>query len=80
MAFEEEFGIAISDEAAGRFPTPRHVIDHLTTKIQAGASTKFNRHTPREEVRTLLRQIVREQLGIDDFSDDDEFIRDLGAD
>ena len=32
------------------------------------------------EVRTVVRMIISEQLGIKRFSDDDEFIRDLGID
>ena len=32
------------------------------------------------EVRTVVRMIISEQLGIKRFSDDDEFVRDLGVD
>ena len=32
------------------------------------------------EVRTVVRMIISEQLGIERFSDDDEFVRDLGVD
>ncbi len=33
-----------------------------------------------EEVRSAVRMIISEQLGIEKFSDDDEFVRDLGVD
>jgi acyl carrier protein len=34
----------------------------------------------RSEVREAVRQIIRDQIGIEDFSDHDHFIRDLGID
>jgi acyl carrier protein len=80
MAYEEEFGIGIADEVVEKLLTPRDAIDRITAMIHAGASTKFDRLTTRDQVRTLLRQITREQLGIGEFSDDDEFVRDLGVD
>jgi hypothetical protein len=32
-----------------------------------------------EEVRQIVREIIRDQLGIDKFRDSDEFVRDLGV-
>jgi acyl carrier protein len=78
MAWEEEFGIVISDEDAEKLITPHLAIDLITIRIHAESSTKFDRLTIRDEIRTLVRQITREQLGIEEFSDDDEFVRDLG--
>jgi hypothetical protein len=60
--------------------TPRQAIDLIASKIENGSSTKFEPSTPRDKVRTLLRQITREKIGIKEFSDDDEFVRDLGLD
>ena len=34
----------------------------------------------RPQVRSLVREIIIEQLGIPEFSDDDEFVRDLRVD
>lgn len=33
-----------------------------------------------QEVRTVVRHVIAEQLGIKDFDDNDEFVRDLGVD
>ena len=34
----------------------------------------------RYEVREVVRLIIRDQLGVKKFSDDDEFVRDFGVD
>ena len=80
MAWEEEFGISISDEEASNLVTPRLAIDLITKKIHEGLSTKMDRSTDREKVRNVLRSITRAQLGIGEFSDDDNFVRNLGVD
>jgi hypothetical protein len=55
MAWEEEFGIVISDEDAEKLITPHLAIDLITIRIHAGSSTKFDRLTIRDEIRTLVR-------------------------
>lgn len=80
MAWEEEFGISIADEEAASLLTPRMAIDLIASKIHQGSSAKFDRSTTQDEIRGILMQIIKEQLGVRDFSDDDEFIRDLGVD
>jgi acyl carrier protein len=142
MAFEEEFGISISDEDASLMLTPRHVTDWICQKISAEADDEpclsmvefhrvrqehFTRYGvprravtlkswmpngwlcrrtvrqevvgrvsiratalmkrrkrdprwKRSEVREAVRQIIRDQIGVEDFSDHDHFIRDLGID
>ncbi|RBP45853.1 acyl carrier protein [Roseimicrobium gellanilyticum] len=140
MAWEEEFGIDIPDEAAAHMFTPADAIDWVCKQVNASEDrdpcfsmvefhrvrehhfTKlgvprrevklqsvlsrgwFTRHTVRDEVkhrveirtkalmkrrkyvpqwnrsevREVVRWIIREQLGVDEFSDKDEFVRDLG--
>ena len=34
----------------------------------------------REDVAVIVREIITEQLGVKDFSDDADFVRDLGVD
>jgi acyl carrier protein len=142
MAFEEEFGISISDEAAAHMQTPAdaiawisqrvnalpdgspcfsivefhrvreeqftmHGIPRRAVKLQsllpngwfasltvrdevrrrvrkrANALRKRRKLDPRwkrSEVREAVREIVREQIGVEEFSDKDHFIRDLGVD
>jgi acyl carrier protein len=142
MAWEEEFGISIPDEAAAHMLTPADAIDWISKQVNASHDTSpcfsmvefhgvreqyFTRHgvprcavklesllpggwfthrTVRDEVkrrvgiraegliirrkvdpqwkhgevREAVRQIIREQIGVDEFSNKDEFVRDLGLD
>lgn len=142
MAFEEGFGISISDEAAAHMLTPADVInwighrvnaladrspcfsmiefhrvraqhfarngiprravrldtlmpegwiayrtvrDEVTRRVELRAKTlpkrrKLDPRWKRSEVCEVVRQIVREQIGVQKFSDTDHFIRDLGID
>lgn len=70
MAVEEEFSICLSDAEVGGVRTPGELIEVVCAKVGDGWS--------RDRVREVVRGIVREQLGVEDFSDDAEFVRDLG--
>ena|SRR5437588_1669519 len=73
MAFEEKFGVSIPDEDATQLTTPRKVTDYIFRKV--GSATKT-----REQIATTVEQIVAEQTGTDDFSDDDDFVNDMNLD
>jgi acyl carrier protein len=142
MAFEEEFGISISDEAAAHMLTPADAITWISKRVnalpdrspcfsmvefhrvreeqftmndiprravklqsllpngwlasrtvrdevrhrvrtRANALMKYRKLDPqwkRSEVREAVREIIREQIGVEEFSDKDHFVRDLGID
>lgn len=61
----------------------RSVRDEVITRVSGKAARLAKRpkqQWKRSEVREVVRQIIREQIGVQDFSDDDHFIRDLGID
>jgi len=61
--------------------SPTRVSDLVSAMIhqRSGELTKQGEWTD-QEVRQMIRVIIQEQLGIKKFSDDDEFVRDLGVD
>lgn len=73
---EDAFGISIPDAEAEKMETPAIMISYVQNVV---ASQPEQRWTP-EEVRQMVRQIISEQLGVKNFKDTDEFVRDLGAD
>jgi len=88
MALEEEFGVRIPDSEAERMLTPRRVIDWMCAQQEQGALFSVPGSKPpsgfhvftREQIAERVREVVREQLGIEEFSDDDRFIEDLRMD
>ncbi len=61
--------------------TPTKVSDLVTMAVfQQSEVLVSDKSWSRDEVREVVRQIIRDQLGIKKFSDDDEFVRDLGVD
>ena len=54
LAYEEAFGIEITDEVAIRMRTPRDVIDYAMERGTPGT---------RDEVALVVRRITLEQLG-----------------
>jgi hypothetical protein len=73
MAFEEKFGVSITDEDATRLTTPRKVTDYIVSKVEG-------RGISREQVAAIVRQVVEKQTAIHDFSDDDHFVNDMNLD
>jgi len=88
MALEEEFGVRIPDSEAEQMLTPRRVIDWMYAQQEQGALFSVPGRKPpsgfrcftREQIAERVREVVREQLGIEEFSDDDRFIEDLRMD
>lgn len=65
----------------GTLFAPKLVRDIVSFEI--GAMSETNRVTgdwTDQEVRSVVREIISEQLGIKRFNDTDEFVRDLGVD
>lgn len=75
-AVEDAFGISIPDAEAEQMVTPAIMIAYVQDVVASQPERKW---TP-EEVRQRVRQIISEQLGVKNFKDTDEFVRDLGAD
>ena len=73
MAFEEAFNISIPDKDASELTTPRKVADYVMNKIG-------DRGVSRSHVEAKIRQIIEDQTGISDFSDDDHFVDDMQLD
>lgn len=59
---------------------PRRTVGQLANSLAAGQPSSFRgpvRPWTRAQVRSLVRLLIVEQLGIKNFRDDDEFVRDL---
>ncbi|HQX55417.1 MAG TPA: phosphopantetheine-binding protein [Pyrinomonadaceae bacterium] len=76
MRIEEEFDIAIPNEAAEKMTTPRKVIDYVAS--QPNVSKQWSRGY----VEVTIWLSIEDELGIkrEDFNDDSLFIQDMGAD
>ena len=76
MAFEEGFDIEIRNEEAQKIRTPRMYYEIVQRKLSDRVP-----EMSAEDIRLKARHIICEQLGVrDDFSDDADFVEDLGAD
>ena len=73
MAFEERFGIRIPDAEAPGLYTPRRVTDYIMKNYG-------HRGLEREQVAAIVREVVEEETGIEDFSEDSHFVLDMGLD
>jgi hypothetical protein len=73
MAFEEKFGVQIPDAVTAELVTPRDVTDYLMAAGASGARS-------RDDVARLVREIVEEQTGTRDFTEDSRFVEDLHLD
>ena len=61
--------------------SPTTVKDLVSVALaQKANELREDRSWTHEEVRQVVRQIIRDQLGINKFRDTDEFVRDLGVD
>ena len=72
---EEEFEIAIPNEAAEKMTTPRDVIDYIAAI--PSVSGKWSR----EYIEITVWLAIEDELGIDrnEFNLDSRFIQDMGA-
>ena len=67
----------------GRLPFGCSTVGELATRLAARQPNSFRRSDEpwtRAQVRSLVRLLIVEQLGIKKFGDDDEFARDLRVD
>ena len=71
MAFEERFSISIPDAEASRLTTPRKVADYVYGKVAERGAT-------REHVGAIVREVIEEHTAITNFSEDSDFVRDMG--
>lgn len=75
IAFEDAFGIKIPDEVATGITTPREVTDYVLMQLKFA-----NKDWTREQVAARVREVVIEQTGTEDFTEDSRFIQDLHMD
>jgi len=81
LGWEDAFQISISDEEAALLSTPAQAIDLIGSKLHAAGSLKASGEAwRRDEIRTVVRGIIAEVNGTDEFNDDDDFVYDLGID
>jgi len=75
LAWEEEFGIEISDADAAKMETPAHVIDFVCTRVGEA------KNLSREQVADKVKEIIFDQLGISDrqYAEDKRFVEDFGV-
>jgi acyl carrier protein len=81
-SFRQDSSISVLPElrfGRGWFFSPTSVKDLVSVEVlQKASELRETRSWTHEEVRQVVRQIIRDQLGIDKFLDSDEFVRDLG--
>jgi len=87
MGFEEEFGVPMPDSEVEKMATPRDVIDWMCAQQARGTLFSAPGSKPprgfqgftREQIAARVRQVIRDQLGVGKFADDDRFVEDLGV-
>ncbi len=78
LAVEDAFGIAIPNAVAAEMISPAIMITYVQNAV-ASCPDRSRRWT-HDEVRQVVRQIISEQLCVENFNDTDEFVRDLRLD
>jgi len=78
--WEEEFGIVITDAEATVLRTPRQAMDLITTKLAGEGRVHPGGPWTSGEIRRVVRKVVTDTTGRDDFGDDDDFVYDIGID
>ena len=74
MDVEEIFRVDLSDGVASEMTTPAMLIAHVQKAVGARSEGKWTD----EEIRETIREVISVRSGLPKFSDDDEFVRDLG--
>lgn len=81
-SFRQDSSLSVLPELSfgrGWIFSPTSVRDLVSAEVsQRASSLRESRSWTHEEVRQVVRQIIRDQLGIAKFRDSDEFVRDLG--
>lgn len=85
MAIEERFDIEITDAEASRLLTPRMVMDCVESKDASRSRGTLGleqrpRKWTRNQIEQGVRELVRNEFGITDFRDDDNFVDELKVD
>jgi hypothetical protein len=65
--------VRIPNEVAAQLYTPRRVTDYLM-------STEVGKVMAREEVAAKVREVIEEETGISEFTEDSHFVDDLNLD
>jgi phosphopantetheine binding protein len=76
MRFEKEFGIAIPDEIVTDLTTPRKVTDYVFFQLTFNGQKGWTR----EKVARMVREIVIDETGVTNFTEDSRFVQDMGID
>ena len=77
MDFEEAFGVQISNSAAVKMETPRHVRDFVIAEY-ARSGRQADPNAIFEKIRELTAEIAN--LKVEDVTLDSRFVHDLGLD
>ena len=80
IAWEKEFGINIPNDVAATLETPGKAIDWIFATLNAQSGAQSAHTWTRDRVREVVRRLTKDQSGLEEFSDDDEFVRDMGLD
>lgn len=85
MAVEERFDVEIPDEEASRLATPSMVMDCVEGKDATRNSGTLGiqqhpRRWTRQQIEQGVRELIREELGICDFRDDERYVDDFEVD
>ena len=78
---EVHLGLIMSPFSRMRTFTASNTVEDLVKRLVSRNPTYLNKEGcwTEVEVRNLVRKIIAEQLSVENFSDDDEFVRDLGV-
>ena len=80
IAWEKEFGINIPNDVSATLETPGKAIDWISDTLNAQSGGQSAETWTRDRVREAVRRLTKDQSGLEEFSDDDEFVRDMGLD
>lgn len=73
IAFEERSGVRIPNEVAAELYTQRRVTDYL---MRTEVGVKMSR----EEIASIVREVIKDTTATTDFTDDSHFVHDLNLD
>jgi acyl carrier protein len=73
IAFEERSGVRIPNEVAAELYTQRRVTDYL---MRTEVGVKMSR----EEIASIVREVIKDTTATTDFTDDSHFVDDLNLD
>ena len=84
VRIENAFGIDIPNEVAPQLTTPGKVIDYVLLQLtdRSSGATRLPPSGPwtREEVAAIVREVIIDETGIEDFTEDSLFVDDMNLD